>query len=368
MRDSVVLVGGGHAHLHLVRNAWRFQEEGVGVVLIDPGSFWYSGMATGLLSGGYEPAEDRIDLASLARRHGVTFRSARVKGIRRGRRRVLLDDGGEVPYELLSLNVGSETPPPAISDDGSLPTFPAKPIARLPELRKAIRSSVAAGGAMPAIGIVGGGATGSEIAANLLGLAEVMGLSPRVTVVSPGASLAPELPKGASRRLTGELMDRGLRFLQGQRVVAVEDGEVVTDRTRFPAELLVLAHGLQAGGLVGALGVPSSREGLRVNRFLQSVGDSRIFAAGDCADFQPRSLPKLGVFGVRQAPVLLANLRARLGNRSLQAYRPQRAWLSILNLGNGKGLAAWGSFWWLGRSSFLLKDQLDRRFLARYRP
>ena len=100
---------------------------------------------------------------------------------------------------------------------------------------------------------------------------------------------------------------------------------------------------------------------------LQSIADERIFAAGDCIRLEGHRLPKLGVFGVRQAPVLLHNLRAFLQGRPLQTFRPQPRCLAILNLGDGRGLALWGPLHWQGQLSLRLKDAIDRRFLARYR-
>ncbi len=104
-----------------------------------------------------------------------------------------------------------------------------------------------------------------------------------------------------------------------------------------------------------------------MNSRLESLSDPSLFAVGDCADFVPRRLPRLGVFGVRAAPVLLHNLLSLATKRPRKAYRPQKIWLSILNLGNDQGLLRWGRFWWTGKLSLRLKDYLDRDFLRRYR-
>ncbi len=78
-------------------------------------------------------------------------------------------------------------------------------------------------------------------------------------------------------------------------------------------------------------------------------------------------LPKLGVFGVRQAPYIHANLLACLDGTRLATYIPQKRQLAILNLGDGTALATWGRLWWEGRSGMWLKDRIDRHFLAAYR-
>jgi len=105
---------------------------------------------------------------------------------------------------------------------------------------------------------------------------------------------------------------------------------------------------------------------LLVNAQLQT-SDPRIFAVGDCASFREHCLPKVGVYGVRAAPVLLHNLRASVLDKPLQHYEPQQRYLGVMNLGWGCGLAWRGNRWWQGRSALWLKDRIDRRFIARYR-
>ncbi|MGH7483753.1 MAG: pyridine nucleotide-disulfide oxidoreductase, partial [Longimicrobiales bacterium] len=105
---------------------------------------------------------------------------------------------------------------------------------------------------------------------------------------------------------------------------------------------------------------------LRVDAALRAIHDPRVFAVGDCAAFEPRPLPRVGVYAVRQAPVLFENLVAAAEGAPLRAYHPQRRHLLILNLGAGEGLAVRGRLHGHGRAAFRLKDWLDRRFLERY--
>jgi selenide,water dikinase len=77
-------------------------------------------------------------------------------------------------------------------------------------------------------------------------------------------------------------------------------------------------------------------------------------------------VPKAGVYAVRAGPILDANLRARLTGGALRRYRPQRDFLALLNLGGEQAL---GGKWGLsasGRSVWLLKDAIDRRFVRRF--
>ena len=74
----------------------------------------------------------------------------------------------------------------------------------------------------------------------------------------------------------------------------------------------------------------------------------------------------VGVYAVREAPVLCHNLLASLGGRPLRRFRPRRRFLLILNLGDGTGLLTWGPFSWHSRLAFWLKDRIDCAFLRAY--
>ncbi len=130
-------------------------------------------------------------------------------------------------------------------------------------------------------------------------------------------------------------------------------------------DLAVLAVGLTAPPLLAELGLGDGR-GVPVRATLRHVDRDEIYAVGDCARFLPVSLPRIGVHGVRQGPVLLQSLLARLRGEPLPVYEPRRRALSILDLGDTVGLAVWGRWWWYGAGSLRLKRYLDRRWLGIY--
>ncbi|MEC9405638.1 MAG: FAD-dependent oxidoreductase, partial [Pseudomonadota bacterium] len=197
-----MLVGAGHAHLHIAARAQAYRDVGARLLLIDPGEFWYSGMATGLLGGEFEPDEDRIDPHALMQASGGAFIRDAVSRICPDTRRITLASGRTLDYDWLSLNVGSEV------DTQSLPTaengpqiWPVKPIPPLYTLRLSLEAAMRDQGAMPPVVIIGGGATGSELAANLAGLARRCDVAPQVTLVSRASRLLTSAPARAARRL-----------------------------------------------------------------------------------------------------------------------------------------------------------------------
>jgi len=103
-----------------------------------------------------------------------------------------------------------------------------------------------------------------------------------------------------------------------------------------------------------------------VNRFLQSTAHPEVFGGGDCICFEPRPLAKVGVYAVRQNPVLLQNLQRALGGGELIPFTPQKDYLLAFNMGDGTAVVRWKSLVFDGRIGFALKDYLDRRFMKMF--
>ena len=106
--------------------------------------------------------------------------------------------------------------------------------------------------------------------------------------------------------------------------------------------------------------------GLRVNRFLQCVDRADIFGGGDCIHFDERPLDKVGVYAVRQNPVLVQNLTSQLEGGVLQPFDPGGDYLLIFNMGDGTGIFKKKSVTFGGRFAFMIKDYIDRRFMRKF--
>ncbi len=364
----ILLLGGGHAHLEILRDARSFVDRGIDLTLVDEGSFWYSGLATGMLGGFYTPEQDQIDIQALIERGGGRFVRGRVEAIDARRKEVRLSGGAIIRYDLLSLNLGSQ----AVSEStsGSIPgtneAWSIKPLRRLWELRLELeRRFREERSVCVRVSIVGGGASGCEAAANVVALARRAGGKVQVTLVAPG------LLDQTNRRavsLAGRQLARLGVVVHIGRARRIERDGVVLEDGRIDADLVIVALGLRPSSIVRSIELPIDGEGaLIVDRHLRSIADPAVFGGGDCIALVDHHLPRVGVFGVRQAPILRANLHATALGGGLRVYKPQRRWLQILNLGDGTGLAIRGRFAWHGRSAWLLKDWLDRRFLRRYR-
>ncbi|WP_372728651.1 NAD(P)/FAD-dependent oxidoreductase [Nocardioides sp.] len=360
---NLLLVGAGHTHLHLVRRAAELLAVGYRVRLLAPRYFHYSGLASATAAGTVPTEAGRIDVAALARRAGIAHHDGTLVGLDRARRVATTAAGSELAYDVLSFNIGSVVAEHAMTVDPSV--LRVKPLSSLNALDERLRRASAAnpGGSGPRVTVVGGGATGIELATHLA----VRDGVESVRLLEASDRVGADLPVGARRRLERLLAERGVDVRTGWCVDALGPRSArSTDGSEVAHDAAILATGLAAPPIVSELGLGDA-DGVPVRDTLQHVEHDEIHAVGDCAHFLSRPLPRIGVHGVRQGPVLLASLLARADGTPLPTYEPQTRALSILDLGGGQALATWGRFWWQGRSALRLKRRIDNAWLSSYR-
>ncbi len=366
-KKRIVLAGGGHAHLYSLARTRELIRRGFDVTLVDRSPhLYYSGMATGVISGVYAPDEHRIDVRRLVEKGGGTFVEARVTEIRSDDREFVLETGDSVPYDAASVCLGSEVPwdDLAGSEAGAIRI---KPVGNTRDIRR--RLLTFGEDRAPKVLVVGGGAAGCEVAANTLALLGRLGLEGELTIAQESESLLPDAPKRAQEQILRFLRERDARVLTSTRVTRLGDGVAWTaDGHKIPCDLPVLAVGVSPPDVFRTSRLPTGGDGgLWVERHLRSIGDERLFGGGDCVSFRGEALPKLGVFAVRQGPVIFHNLQAALKGEPLAEYKPQKRFLYILNLGDGTSLAVYGPLVWRGRLSWRIKHRIDKRFVEEYR-
>ena len=158
-----------------------------------------------------------------------------------------------------------------------------------------------------------------------------------------GPTLLDSSPRRTRRLMYGYLWARfevllvcSIRSCDGGAVV-VEDGR------RVKADLIVPVTGVAPPEVVRRSRLPTGADGgLWVDHHLRSPSDGRIFGGGASASFRELGLPRLGVFAIRQGPVLYRNLQAVLGGEHLKVFRSQKHYQYVLRLGDWTGLAIYG--------------------------
>lgn len=365
-RPTIVFAGGGHAHLFSLRRTRELVDHGFDVILVNPSRFlYYSGMAPGLLSRIYRPEEDRIDVKYLVEKGGGRFVKAWIEEIHSDDQKVVLDSGESIHYDAMTLCLGSGVPNKLFADSEEH-LSPVKPVENMENLHWELRSLKENGpGRKPRVLVVGGGPAGCEMACNSLRVLEDHGIDGEVTLANANPVLLKSAPRRAQKKIEEFLRSRGVRVMLESEVVKIEkDAAYTRDGTRIEFDLFILAVGIKPPSIFRESGLRTGPDdGLWINEYLQSVTDPRIFGGGDSVAFQGEALTRLGVFAIRQGPVIFHNLQAFLEGGQMQEFKPQPVFLYILNLGNHEGLAIWGPLVWSGKNAWRLKDYIDVKFM-----
>ncbi len=311
----VVICGGGAGGLPLaVMLQRKAKRHGLSITLIDPSATHvWKPLLHEFASGSMDKGAHEIAYLALAAWRGFTFSQGPMLGIDREAREVLVGpaidaDGAEmaparrIPYDLLVVAVGG------VTNDFGIPgvtenAFFLDSAAQAEKLhREIVRACMRANYGDAAqqdhldIGIVGGGATGVELAAELRSTTRMLlayGLDRldterfvRLTLVNADARLLLQLPEHIARSIDGILTRLGVRVLNGTQVTAVEPGTILTrGGERLRSDITIWAAGVRAPHfLTGIAGLENGRGGqLVVTPTLQTTRDPHILALGDCA-------------------------------------------------------------------------------------
>lgn len=368
LRD-LLLIGGGHAHVQVIRRFGMKPEPGVRLTLVSRESATpYTGMLPGFIAGEYEQSEIVIDLLKLARFADCRFIDANVERVDVLDQRAYLS-GGRTPirFDALSINTGGDC---TLNIPGGEFVEPVKPIGRF--LQNWSRTTTKLTSIpQPRIAIVGGGPGSVELA---LALRHRLGDDCEISLVTRSPELVPDHGGIARRHVTAALQEHRVQVECGFDVVAVEnelDREVFMLRNR-DGDSVSCHHAFSATG-VGApdwvrdSGFNVDKNGfLKVNRFLQTESVPNVFGAGDVVSLNDQPRPKSGVYSVREGPYLAENLRRYLTGRGLKKFRAQRRALALIRTAPGVATASRGLVQASGRWLWRYKDWIDRRFMQRF--
>jgi selenide,water dikinase len=345
MPREIVLVGGGHAHIEVLRRHAESPIPDARLTVVDPNPRpVYSGMVPGFVAGQYTESELEIDIEARCERGGARFVETPATRVDAGQRRIELGNGDVLPYDLASLDIGSTV---AGRDLPGVAEFAlaSRPIAKLiAEVGRLFEGGWKAGETPRLLHVVGAGAGGVELAFCLESRLrrEASGAFEVALVTGDRAVLA-----GASAGVRGcverVLARRGIRTHTSAHVTAVGRGAIeLQDGRTLESSGVVWVTGAAAHPLAAASSLPRDEGGfVRVRPSLQVAEYDDLFAVGDCASLP--GMKKAGVYAVRTGPLLDHNLRSALAGEGLRDYEPQGDFLSLLNLGDGRAIGAkWG--------------------------
>jgi selenide,water dikinase len=374
LRD-IVLIGGGHSHVVVLR-MWAMNPlPGARLTLICTDTDTpYSGMLPGYIAGHYTCDDAHIDVRRLAEFAGARYYRDEVVGIDRAARKVICRTRPPVAYDALSINIGS-TPSLAHVPGADAHAVPVKPIRQFNARWLALLERVRGHAGVTTVAVVGGGAGGVELALamqyRLRRELTAQGRDPdelRMHLLTAGPTILPTHNAAVRRSFGSVLKQRDVTLHLDAEVVSVDENRLQTRRGEtLQADEIVWVT--QAGGAawLADTGLALDADGfVRVRATLQTETDPMIFAAGDCASIIGQPLEKAGVFAVRMGPILAENLRRTLLGQPLKPYRPQRRWLALISTGDQHAIASRGAFYARGDWVWRWKDWIDRRFMLRF--
>ncbi|MGQ0485024.1 MAG: selenide, water dikinase SelD, partial [Hyphomicrobiales bacterium] len=366
-RLDLVLVGGGHAHVSVLRSFGMRPEPDVRLTLIAKElEAPYSGMLPGFVAGHYSRGDCHIDLVRLARFADARLIHGSATGIDRKQRRIMLEGRPPLAFDLLSIDVGI-TPALAAIKGAAEHGIAVKPISSLmPKLRR-IEELLAASHGDRRFAVVGAGAAGFELAHAFRHRFADRAGNIHITLIG-GNGLLPNI-NARARRLARESLERaGIALIESDPVVEIEENQVIlASGRRIVADAALVTTGAAQAAWLRKAGLKTDADGfVAVRPTLQVVDDDDIFAAGDCAGVLEYPREKSGVFAVRHGPPLTENLRARAQGRVPTPFTPQRQYLMLLTTGRKHAIAARGPFSVAGDWVWTWKDWIDRRFMRKF--
>ena len=362
-----VVVGGGAGGLELVTKLGddlgrKGQAE---VTLVDRGrTHLWKPLLHEVAAGSMDIHAHQLDYLAQARWHRFTFALGALAGLDRARKEVLVapvkDDEGEeilparrIAYDTLVIAIGSES-----NDFGTTGvrehafTIDNAWDAHLFHRRlvnACFRANFANDGRVFDIAIVGAGATGVELAAELHNTIRVLaayglkGFNPetqiRIRVVEAGPRILPGLPEYIATETLKTLEGLRIEVLIGERVVEVTPKAVKTANGRdVPADFVVWAAGIRGPAVLKELdGLEANRANqLVVKETLQSTRDDDIFALGDCAAAPWRdgkTVPPRAQSAHQMSSHLVKTFKRRLKGKAPTAYH-YRDFGSLVSLGS----------------------------------
>lgn len=367
---TLVLLGGGHAHVHVLKTFAAAPPANTNIVLITPHLRQvYSGMLPGWIAGHYVLEDCVIPLQPLANAANARVIQTWCDSIDFNKQQIICRNGQHVPFDFLSIDTGSVANMSSIetaSIEGTEKIIAIRPIEHFIDHMTNLRNTVRARhqrGEKTRIAVIGAGAGGIEVALALQHATRDD--AALVTLISA----ANAMPNKLALRIDRALARAQINVVAGNAATKVDAREItLVNGKTIAADFIIAALGAKAATWPQHAGLACDAQGyILTNNKLQSISHANVFAVGDCASIESMPRPKSGVYAVRAGPPLADNLRSALTLAPLKPYTPQARALHLISTGDKYAIGAWGNFAWEGRWVWRWKDRIDRAFIEKYR-
>tara|TARA_E500000178_G_scaffold71126_2_gene68921 strand:- start:843 stop:2864 length:2022 start_codon:yes stop_codon:yes gene_type:complete len=343
IEHDVVFAGAGHANMLALRMLAMSPPPQTCLTLVSPQSeAAYSGMVPGYLAGRYARKDICINLPAFCAKLGIRFVQGHITGLDSKAKQILMENQPAIGYDILSLNLGAAG---ASTPEGNN-LICAKPVHnfmnKIEYLIEKIDNHIES-----KIDVVGGGAAGVEIA---MALKERGGVHAEVSLFHRSGILK-ELGQRAAKHAEAALRRAGINIISAQW------------QAQRPDRITIMAAGYHPQNILVDQELQNK---FPIRSDLKLQGHDDIFVVGDMAYFKPSPLPKSGVYAVRSAPILAANIRASLLGGQSKPFRPQKDFLRLVSLGTKNALASKYGVTVSAPIIWKWKHHVDQSFMRRF--
>ena len=362
---QVVLVGAGHAHLHVLTQLAAQPLPGTVVTLIAPHSHqMVASMVPGFMVGHYAPTDFTISLQPLVQRGGIRWIAQNVAALDATRQTLQLDDGSSLHFDWLSVNTSPTQDRARV--EHAIPgarehALFVRPLEAFTALWPRVTEM---GDTRPLrITVIGAGTGGVELAF------AVRHRLPQaaITLLSGNAPPAAQCTQRMQARVVALLKQRNITVLQDM-AVAIKSGFVQLGcGADLACDVPLLATGTLPPPWLADSGLALDEQGfIAVDTTQRSTSHDRVFATGDISARLDLSPARCGAYDRLAGHALAHNLAAAVAGGAPKPHHPSVSGLTLLACGDRYAIGSWRGYSFEGRWVWRLKDRMDRRFVVEY--
>ncbi len=364
LTKQLVLVGGGHANVQVLKKLCMNRIIGLHTILISEHyEATYSGMTPGYIHKDFSREEISIDLQRLCFNAGATFIKDKVVRIETNNQKLELQKFHSIYYDLLSINSGSISNTKKINIQNSSRCFFVKPISsfvkKLSQIDQIIKNTKSK------IAIIGGGVASYELAFSLI---RRYGDPVEIKIFGKKILQERNLNERTKNKLQAIAKKLGIKEYSGE-VVSISDKYLtLKNGEKIDCNFFLLSTGANIEKWLLESNLNKDENGfIIVDNNLLSTNQKNIFVTGDACSIENNIRAKSGVMAVRQGEILKENIFLKLTGKKLIKYRPQKNWLYIIGTYESYALLNYFFLSFHCQWCWKLKVWIDKNFINKFR-
>ena len=363
LNKQLVLIGGGHSNVQVLRKLCMHVYKGLNVILISESyGAIYSGMTPGYIEKLYSLDDITIDLQRLCFNAGATFIKDKVISLDEKNQILYLKKSPSISFDILSINSGSISNKQTIQFENESKVISVKPIGSLVSKVEKI-DEVIEKSSQKKISIVGGGIAAFELS---FAIHKRYDGKISIDIISKQTLVEKNLNTTSINKIKKIAKKLGIKLIS-KEVISINNCEIkVDDEELVYSDLILLSTGASLPEWLVKSNLEMDENFIAVNQQLQSLNFKNIFVSGDAASIQNTKRSKSGVMAVRQGEILKDNLFLFLQNKTLKKFKPQKNWLYLIGTYKNSAVLNYFNFSFEGKWWWALKKIIDLNFMKKF--